>query len=231
MNRNNQPKVPERTDPEYVAYFYESGMSDQYRQRQSNLAGQPNIGPPAVYDSDILTDPKWFMPQTVDDVATTGYLTVPESGTDSLPKGYGPVPQTVDDVIRSGYLAIPASDPEIAIISDRKHTSSLGLNDIIDQVQNRYKIYQQNLGEIEVSKCSAINSIYAHEAYHGPADSKVEYSLTKRLDKLYMDEREERVNLWRDVSKLRQQLPETAQEYLSAYRKAAILADKGGYLN
>lgn len=226
MNRNNQQKVPKRTDPEYVVYFYESGLSEQYQQRQRNLVGKLNYGPPATYDPDILTDPNWLVPQTVDDVTTTGYLAAPESGSDLLPEGYGPVPQTVDDVICRGYLAIPESEPETAVISDKKDTSRLALNDIIDQVKDRYRIYEQNTHDIEVSKCSAINSFYSHEAYHGPVDSKIEYSMNKRLDKLYNEQREERVNLWRDVSKLRQQLPETAQQYLSAYRKVSILEDK-----
>ena len=226
MFRKNQPKVPERADSEYVVYFYESGMSEQYRQRQRNLAGRLNYGPPVMYDTDILTDPNWLVPQTVDDVAGTGYLAVPESSADLLPKDYGPVPQTVDDVIRRGYLAVPESEPETAVISDKKDTSKLALNDIIDQVKDRYRIFEQNLHEIEVSKCSAINSFYSHEAYHGPVDSKIEYAMNMRLDKLYKDQRDERDNHWRDVSKLRQQLPETAQQYLSAYRKVSILEDK-----
>ena len=226
MFRNNQPKVPERTDANYVVYFYESGLSQQYQQRQRNLVGKLNYGPPVMYDSDILTDQNWLLPQTIDDTTRTGYLAVPESGPDLLTEGYGHVPQTVDDVIRRGYMAINDSEPETAVISDKKDTSRLALNDIIDQVKDRYRIYEQNTHDIEVSKCSAINSFYSHEAYHGPVDSKIEYSMNKRLDKLYNEQREERVNLWRDVSKLRQQLPETAQQYLSAYRKVSILEDK-----
>jgi hypothetical protein len=120
------------------------------------------------------------------------------------------------------------SEPETAIISDRKHTSWLGLDDIIGQIRNRYAAYEQNIYELEVSKCSAINSCYAHEAYHGPTNSKIEYSMNKRLDKLYMSQREERITLWRDISRLKLQLPETAQQYLSAYRKVSILEDKEG---
>ena len=37
---------------------------------------------------------------------------------------------TVDDIIQAGYFAIPTSEPEIAIISDKKHTSRLGLDDV-----------------------------------------------------------------------------------------------------
>jgi hypothetical protein len=81
---------------------------------------------------------------------------------------------------------------------------------------------------IELGKCAAMNSVHDHEAHHGPADSRIEYSLNKRLDKLYKDQREERVNLWQDISKLRLLLPENAQQYLSAYRKLSILEDSEG---
>ena len=136
--------------------------------------------------------------------------------------------QTVEDIVRSGYFSIPKSEAETAIISDKKHTSRLGLDDVIGQIRHRYQVYQQNINELEVSKCSAVNSFYSHEAYHGPPNDKVEYSVSKRLDKLYIEQREERVTLWRDISRLKLQLPETAQQYLSAYRKVSILEDTEG---
>jgi hypothetical protein len=53
-----------------------------------------------------------------------------------------------------------------------------------------------------------------------PANSKEVYGLNKTLQKLYMQQMDERVRLWQDVSRLRLTLPESAQSYLSAYRKA-----------
>ena len=135
---------------------------------------------------------------------------------------------TVEDIIRAGYFAIPKSEPEIAIISDKKHTSRLGLDDVIHQVRSRHAIYERNIYDLEIAKCAAINAVYEHEARHGPADSKIEYSLNKRLDKLYKDQREERINLWQDISRLKLILPENAQNYLSAYRKVSILDDHAG---
>jgi hypothetical protein len=135
---------------------------------------------------------------------------------------------TVEDIIRAGYFAIPKSEPEIAIISDKKHTSGLGLDDVIHQVRSRNEIYQKNIYDLEIAKCAAINSMFEHEANHGPADSQIEYSLNKRLDRLYKDQREERINLWQDISRLKLILPENAQNYLSAYRKVSILEDKNG---
>jgi len=200
MYRNNRTKLPSRTDQDYVVYFYESGLSTQYQQRQKNLLTQPNYGPTALYDfsSDLLRKPTW------------------------------PVQQTVEDVIRNGYFSIPKSEPETAIISDKKHTAWLGLDDIVGQIRNRYEVYQGNIYDIEVAKCAVINTFYTHEAWHGPSDSRVEYSVNKRLDGLYESQRDERINLWRDVSKLRLLLPETAQQYLRGYRKVSILEDSGG---
>lgn len=138
-------------------------------------------------------------------------------------------PQTVEQVIEQGYLAVPDSEPEIAIIHDKKRTAWLGLDDVIAQVRQRYDVFQQNIYEIENAKCDAINALFAWEARYGwPANAKQEYILGKRLQALYADQRKERVAAWRDISRLRQTLPETAQNYLSAFRKLTVLEDTGG---
>ena len=200
MYPTNRTKRPSRTDPEYVVYFYESGISQQYQKRQKNLLTGLNYGPSTGYDfsSDL--------------VGRTGLYR----------------PMTVESIISHGYFSVPKSDPVEAMMGDRKHTSRLGLDDIIGQIRHRYEVYESNIYGLEISKCSAVNSFYAHEAYHGPVDSKLEYSVCKRIDKLYENQRDERINLWRDVSRLKLLLPERAQEYLSAYRKVSILEDNGG---
>jgi hypothetical protein len=159
----------------YVAYFYESGIVQRYLDSKSSLLAGLSSSSPSTYDfSSDLT-------------GRTGFAHVP----------------TVEQIIANGYLAVPRSDPVEAIISDKKHTSWLGLDDLIGQIRNRYDIYQKNMYELELAKCAAINTVYTHEAWHGPTDSRVKYSLGKRLDRLYSEQREERVNLWRDVSRLR----------------------------
>ena len=139
-------------------------------------------------------------------------------------------PQTVEQIIERGYFAAPRSEPELALISDRQHTSRLGLEDTIQLIRQRYEVYQKNIYDIEVSKCSAVNTLLHVMAERGdtPSDSKEAYSLNKALQKLYQEQREERVSLWQDVARVRQTLPEVAQLYLSAYRKMEILNDKEG---
>jgi hypothetical protein len=138
--------------------------------------------------------------------------------------------QTVEDIVAKGYLAIPQEDPATAIISDRQHTSWLGLDDIISQIRRRYDIHEKLMYEMELAKCAASNSIFRLEAESGgvPANSKERYSEDKRVQEIYQEQREEQVNLWRDVSRLRLSLPELAQLYLGAYRKARLLNDAMG---
>jgi len=143
-----------------------------------------------------------------------------------------PRPQTVEDIIQNGYLAIPKSEPETALISDKKDISKLGLSDIISQIRGRYEIYQNNMYQIELGKCYTISSQLAVESSRGGVamSSKEAYSLNKNIGEFYQQQREERNRLWADLSKLKLLLPEQAQQYLSSYRKMSILEDTKGDL-
>lgn len=147
-----------------------------------------------------------------------------------VPKDSWPRQTTVEDIIQKGYFAIPKSEPETAIISDKNHTTRLGLGDIIDQIRDRYEIYERNMYQIEMSKCYAVSSQLAVESSRGGVarNSKEAYSLTKNIGELYLQQCQERRGLWADISKLKQALPEQAQSYLSSYRKLSILEDVAG---
>jgi hypothetical protein len=188
--------------PEYVPYFYASGRFISY--------DLPHIHGPFEAR---------FVPENRYDFTS-----------DLLQKRTYPVPQTVDQVVRRGYLAIPKSEPETAIISDKKDTSRLGLDDVIGQIRRRYELYDKNIYEIEIGKCYLISSAHAIESARGGVilNSKEKYGISKSISELYQQQRDERVNLWRDVSRLRLQLPENAQQYLSAYRKVSILENEEG---
>lgn len=201
MQPNNISNGPVFTG-EYVPYFYASGLYRLHAGPPGSARHATPSEPYPRYDftSDLTAGPHLFHPQTV------------------------------EDVISRGYLAVPSSEPESAVISDKAHTSWLGLDDIIAQVRRRYVIYEQNQYEIELAKCYAISSVLGMEAERGnvPADSRETYSLQKRLQELYEKQREERVGLWQDVSRLKQSLPETAGYYLGAYRKLSILEEADG---
>jgi len=188
--------------PEYVPYFYASGRFLSYEL------------PPVHAPLEVR-----FVPESRYDFTS-----------DLLQRRAYPVPQTIEQVIRRGYLAIPQSDPETAIISDKKDTSRLGLDDVIGQIRGRYELYDKNIYEIEIGKCYAISSSHAIESARGGIvlNSKEMYGLNKNISEFYQQQRNERVNLWKDVSRLKLQLPESAQQYLSAYRKVSILEDDNG---
>jgi len=201
MYRNSRSEwSPHSPHYDYVVYFYQSGRFESYLQHQKNLLAGLNYGLMGLYDfsSDL-----------------TGRKRVHRY-------------PTVEQIVANGYFAAAKNNPVEAIISDRRQTAWLGLDDIIGQIRHRYEVYEKNIYELEVAKCAVINTFYTHEAWHGPSDSRLEYSVNKRLDKLYEGQRDERINLWRDVSRLRLLLPEHAQQYLTAYRKVSLLEDEEG---
>ena len=137
--------------------------------------------------------------------------------------------QTVEDVIERGYFAVPGGDPVTAIISDKKHTSRFGLDDVISQIRHRHVLYNQNMEELDESICEANNGVFRQVAAQGaPADNRQQYSANKAIQGVYEQKRMERQNLWRDVSRLRLALPESAQNYLTAHRKVSALESYQG---
>lgn len=188
-------------DGTYVPYFYQSGKFLLY--------DIPHRSPKSGYFD-----------------TSTGY----DFTSDIVPKSNWARGLTVEDIINNGYFPIPKSEPETAIISDKKHTAGLGLGDIISQVRRRYEIYERNIYQIELGKCYTISSQLAVESSRGGVcmSSREAYSLNKSLRELYEQQRDERVKLWQDISRLKQSLPEQAQQYLAAYRKVSILEDDRG---
>mgnify|MGYP006297028885 FL=1 len=201
MHQQNIPNGP-AFGSDYVPYFYQSGQFLAY-----NLVDN--------------TAAKGLLERSISNYDFNSYVTGK-----SFPQGI----QTVEDVIQKGYLAVPETEPETALISDRNHVSKMGLSDIICQIKGRYRIYQQNIYQLERSKSDAVNCQFAIEASRGAVamDSKEAYSLNKRITELYVQQLNERTKLWQDVSKLRQLLPENAQNYLTSYRKLSILQDNEG---
>jgi hypothetical protein len=186
----------------YVPYFYEAGLY---------LRG-PQTVPLAMTRSEDPSQPVY------------------DFSSDLLKPSRQYHPQTVEQIIARGFFAVPRSEAETAIISDRKQTSWLGLDDLISQIRGRYELHDRNIYEMKLAECSVVNSLFSVMAERGsmPADSKEVYAVEKQLQKIYQEQREERVNLWRDVSRLRLSIAELAQLYLSAYRKAYLLESIGG---
>ncbi|HNQ22558.1 MAG TPA: hypothetical protein PKK06_05630 [Phycisphaerae bacterium] len=149
------------------------------------------------------------------------------NGPSTRPRQEGLV-QTVEDVIARGYLVVRHSEPAGAILSDRRDTAWLGLDDAISQIRARYEIYEQNKRDILYATASATNALHTWKAERGwPSDRQLD-NLQRSLQNLYAQEREERVTLWRDVARIRAELPEAAQTYLTAHRKLQLLDTGGG---
>lgn len=188
---------------QYIPYFYESGLFQRYDK-------PPKTTPFQGY------------------FVSSGYQFSSE-----LPSRLNPdQPQTVEQIIYQGYLSIPTGDPVTAMITDKKHTAWLGLDDAIAQIRQRYDIYEQNIEMLEENKCQSMNVFLAHYDKVKPmsVDDRIYYSLNKNIQKLYAQQMDERINLWRDVSRIKQSLPESAQLYLAAVRKTSVMNEEIGDL-
>lgn len=191
---------PRLTGGGYVPYFYERGLFQTYAPPHNQRGNSSDSGPSLPY-------------RLAPDVAGARQFA------DT---------QTVEQIVARGYFSVPEVEPTTAILTDKRQTSWLGLDDLIGQVRKRYRIYEQNLYQIQLGKCAATNSLYAHWAYHGLPDAKQFYSRHKRLQELYELEQDERTSLWKDVSRLRQTLPESALAYVGARRKVQALEELTG---
>lgn len=136
-------------------------------------------------------------------------------------------PQTVEQLVDQGYFAAPKRESETAILNDRLDTSWLGLDDVLTQVRQRQEIYKQNMLDLQWSECYAFNEL-ARGGWPATQEQYVIYD--RRMQDLRADKRAERVSLWRDVSRIRDRIPESAQQYLSTLRKIELLDDVDGDL-
>ena len=191
-------------------------------------AGQPGYLP-YFYNAGLFV--KHLVPAV--DTRPQGYRQ--GDSADDFSSGFPSVPgfehvQTVEQIIAHGYFAVPSSNPITALISDKAHTARLGLDDVIHQVRSRYEIYERNIEELNQAVCEVNNCLFRQLAEHGTlvANQRQQYAVAKQTQKLYEQQRDERTTLWKDVSTLKLVLPETAQNYLAAYRKAAILRENPG---
>ena len=101
---------------------------------------------------------------------------------------------------------------------------------MIGQIRDRREIYRQNIDELDQGICEAQNAVHRQVSDAGVtmANQSQQDSVEKAIQVIYEQKRTERVNLWRDESRIRTNLPESAQMYLSATRKMAILDDSPG---
>jgi hypothetical protein len=156
-------------------------------------------------------------------VPTSRYQAPARSPNPAPHRQHHPDTQTIAHIVTQGYFSIPNNDPVTAMVSDKKYVTWLGLDDVISQLRRRYEIYERTFYELELAKCAATNALHDWEAERGqPSDRQLD-NLQHALQGLYLQQREERLHLWRDTSRLRQALPEWAQQYAAAVRKVDLL--------
>jgi hypothetical protein len=193
-----------------------------YRQTRRNVPDEPRYS----YLSTALAvyQPA---PYAVPPARYLGYPTEPFCTPAPEDRRYAGLHPTIDTLIATGSFAIPPADPVAALFSDRRYTTRLSLTDALSQIRQRYELYRLNMSDLEQAKLTACNS---RRSGFDPPGWKPEDDpeLVQSLEALSQMQRQERIGLWQDISRLRTSLPETIQQYLGASRKMDLLNDTWG---
>lgn len=135
-------------------------------------------------------------------------------------EGRGP---TLDDLIRDDTIRPRPRPPELAGFGDRLDWTRLGLVDLIGQIRQRYHIYNAHfsqLADVELAARRARLSWFdPYDAFEGDPD------FAGLMRDLRAQRRDLQLNLWRDVSRLRQAVPPWVRDYLQAARRYELLGD------
>lgn len=186
--------------------------------------------PDEVRYSYLSTVPATYRPApcAVPSTRYLGYPTEPFCVPDPDDRRYAGLHPTIDTLIATGSFAIPPADPVAALFSDRQYTNRLSLTDALTQIRQRYDLYRLNMSDLEQAKLTATD---CRRSWFNPPGWKPEDDpeLLQTLEALSQLQRQERISLWQDISRLRTSLPETIQQYLGASRKMDLLNDTRGY--
>ena len=148
-------------DRPLAAYHYSYGRKSQYG----------SLSPHQLYPGPSDAKRIFFSPQ-------------PAQGIDDGP-------QTVEQILRHGFMNLPEGDSVTAMLEDKRHTSWLGLDDLLGQIHERDRIFQENSEDILWAECYAFNDL-ARQGW--PAEPKQWELYQKRLSDLGAQQRMERIS-------------------------------------
>lgn len=165
------------------------------------------------------------------------YLACPADGTEpyqlphdapnrAIEGGGRPTPDPsrgLEAIVRAGKFHPPRSEPALAMITDRQYIAGLGLDDVIRQIRQRLDLYRLHMNGLTAEELSARE---AAQSWFDPLNTwQRDPQFQAIMREIDQRRRGEQLACWRDLSRLRQSLPEWAQLYLTALRKTQILDD------
>lgn len=136
---------------------------------------------------------------------------------------------SVDDLVRTGDLKHLNIYDQNDLFADRRKTSYLALDNIVTQIRRRYEIYDSNIRVLEYSKIKLTEHFYQWPQQFGFWPPGQREMLSEQMNQLYQKQLDEKVSLWKDVSKLKLMLPQSLNDYLAIKRKSDIYNGGEGF--
>lgn len=136
----------------------------------------------------------------------------------ALPNNASSSKPSIEDLLQGVWLPIQSQDPVASMLTDRLNVNTLGLCDVLEQIKERITLYRRHFDELEHAKLDVRN---VRKRWTDPMDkigNLPDPDLVSAIHELESQQRNERLSCWKDLSSLRQQLPEQWQQYLGAVR-------------
>jgi hypothetical protein len=184
----------------------------------------PDMSPTEMPQPSVV--PRGRYPTLLDSPSATRYsfnqavYTTPYEESHDLPRRPG-IEQLLDGVWHSKN----ANDPAANMLEDRLSIGSFALGDVLRQIRDRLTIYHRHLEELEQAKMqfrTVRKQWLDPQDRFGHLPDPEGVTVLQGID---AQQRAERLSAWKDISTLRQRLPEHWQGYLSACRQYNLLND------
>lgn len=130
---------------------------------------------------------------------------------------------SIEDLLQGIWRSPGSADIVQGLFDDRLRSHTFELGDVLEQIRERVAIYRQHFDELEQAKLDVKNVRHRWTDPLGRLGAVADPDLVSALHDLDAQQRQERLSCWKDVSSLRQQVPEHWRQYLGAVRQYTLL--------
>ncbi|MFN3166391.1 MAG: hypothetical protein ACE37H_04930 [Phycisphaeraceae bacterium] len=130
---------------------------------------------------------------------------------------------SIETLLRGVWQQPGPRDMVQGLFEDRLQTHTFELGDVLEQIKERVAIYRQHFDELEQAKVDTTN---VRRRWTDPLDrfgTIADPDLTRALQDIDAQQRQERLSCWKDLSNLRQRVPEHWRQYLAVAQHYQIL--------
>lgn len=130
---------------------------------------------------------------------------------------------SIEDLLQGVWRPTGSPDMVAGLFHDRLQAQTLELSDVLEQIKQRLDIYQKHFDELEQAKLDVTNVRHHWLDPIRRNGVATDPDLVSAIEDFNAQQRQERLSCWKDLSSLRQQVPEHWRQYLNAARQYHLI--------